>query len=57
MKILLKRGEIDPDKPANDGRTPLSHAARNGREGVVRILLEWEEINPDRLDTFGRTPL
>ena len=57
VKILLGRGEINPDKPDDDGRTPLSHAARNGHEEVVKILLEREEVNPDRLDRFSRTPL
>ena len=57
VKILLGRGEINPDKLDDDGRTPLSHAARNGHEGVVKILLEREEVNLDRPDRFGRTPL
>ena len=57
VKILLGRGEINPDKEDKYLQTPLSHAARNGHEGVVKILLEWEEVNPDWLDRFGRTPL
>ena len=57
VKILLGRGEINPDKPDNDGKTPLSHAGSSGHEGVVKILLEREEVNPDKPDDYGQTPL
>ena len=57
VKILLGRGEIDPDKPDNDGRTPLWQAAWNGHEGVVKILLGREGVNPDKPDILGQTPL
>ena len=57
MKILLGREEVNPDKPDNKGRTPLSFAAKWGREGVVKILLGREEVNPDKPDNNGRTPL
>jgi len=40
------------------GRRPLSWAAMNGHEGVVKVLLEWEGINPDLGDTIeDRSPL
>ena len=45
--MLLGREEVNPDKPANDGRTSLSHAAGNGYEGVVELLLGREEVNSD----------
>ena len=32
--------ELNPDKPDDDGRTPLSFAAENGLERAVEILLE-----------------
>ena len=57
VKLLLERGEINPDKLDNDGRTPLSHAAENGHEGVVKILLGREEVSPDKPDNGGQTPL
>ena len=57
MKILLEREEVNPNKPDNSGQTPLTYAAKNGHEGVVRILLGREEVNPDRTDNEGRTPL
>jgi len=57
VKILLGRGEINPDKPDNGNRTPLSHAASYGHEGVVKMLLGREEVNPDKPDRWGQTPL
>ena len=57
VEILLGRGEINPDKSDNRGRTPLSHAAGNGHSGVVEILLGRGETNPDRPDNDGQTPL
>jgi len=105
VKILLQRGEVDPDKASDKahtasgrkdrelwklkvrnpvarlarahrilqskpqrpdhrfpkfstgGCTPLSFAAGNGHEGVVKILLGREEVNPNKPDNGGRTPL
>ena len=45
--MLFERDEVHPDKPDNDGRTPLSCAAYNGHADVVKILLERVEVNPD----------
>ena len=42
MKILLGRGDVNPDKPDMDGLTPLSCVAAYGHEGVVRIQLDSE---------------
>ena len=36
---LLRRDDIEPDKPGADGETPLLRAVRNGHEGVVKMLL------------------
>jgi len=36
--MLLERAEIDPDKPTNHGRTPLSYAAGHGHTRVVKVL-------------------
>ena len=39
------------------GRTPLSRAAENGHEAVVRLLLVEDGVNPDAKDRYRRTPL
>ena len=57
MRLLLARDDISPDKPDNDGRTPLWGASSNGNEGVVRLLLARDDVNPDKQDNRGRTPL
>ena len=46
MKILLEREDVNPDRLDNRGRTPLWLAAKNGREGVVKLLLEREDVSP-----------
>jgi len=52
VKILLEREEVNPDEPDNDGQTPLSLAAMNGNEGVVKILLGREEVDPCWTEVF-----
>jgi len=56
-KILLGRGDVDPDRPDESSRTPLWWAACNGHEVVVKILLRRDHVNPDRPDMCGRIPL
>jgi len=57
VKILLGRGDVNPDKPDEYGQTPLGFAAENGHEGVVEILLGRGDVNPDKPDEDGQTPL
>ena len=59
VKEMLKyhsNGKTSPSKPDNNDRIPLSHAAKNGRVGVIEILLGWEEVNPDKPGNGGQTP-
>ena len=39
------------------GHTPLTWAARNGHEEVVRVLLGRDDIDPDKPGQGGETPL
>jgi len=57
--MLLQREEVNPDRADTEyGLTPLSWAARNGHEGVVKMLLQQEDVNPDYADPeYGQTPL
>ena len=55
--MLLDQDEVNPDKPDNDGRTPLLHAAWSGHTEVVKMLLDQDEVNPDKPDNDGQTPL
>ena len=40
MKLLLEKGAELESKDTEYGRTPLSWAAGNGHEAVVKLLLE-----------------
>jgi len=57
MRVLFGRKYVNPDRPDNYGRTPLSWAARYGRDESVGLLLEREGVSPDRPDNDGQTPL
>jgi len=48
---------VNPDSPSKYGRTPLSSAAGNGHEGIVKLLLGRKDVNPDSPSKYGRTPL
>ncbi|KAI9766614.1 MAG: hypothetical protein M1840_006425 [Geoglossum simile] len=54
---LLKK-EYNPDLQDSYGRTPLSWAAKNGHEAVVKLLLATERVNLDSKATIYKgTPL
>jgi len=57
VRILLRRDDVNPEKPGHFGQSPLCHAARNGHKGVVKILLGRDDVNPNKPDHKGRTPL
>ncbi|KAH0538139.1 hypothetical protein FGG08_005247 [Glutinoglossum americanum] len=48
-----------PDVDSKDeyGWTPLSWAAKNGHEAVVKLLLDTGKVDVDLKDRYGRTPL
>jgi ankyrin repeat protein len=47
----------DPDLRDTDGRTPLSWAAQNGAESVVKLLITRDDVVADSKDNKDRTPL
>jgi hypothetical protein len=55
-KLLFENSKIDADSKSEDGRTPLSWAAENGHEGVVKLLVE-KVVVVDSKDESGQTPL
>ena len=57
MTVLLATGGVDPDSKDNCGRTPLSWAAQNGHEAVVKLLLATDGVDWDSKDKWGQTPL
>ena len=72
MKLLLERGDIDPNLSDNDGQTPLLYAVSRlwehgnpcglfyptaGHENVIKMLLERGDVDPNSPNSDGRTPL
>jgi len=56
--LLFGRRYVNPDSLCSASQTPLSWAARNGHEGIVKLLLERNDVNPDIPDKLqGQTPL
>ncbi|OAP55707.1 hypothetical protein AYL99_09859 [Fonsecaea erecta] len=57
LKLLYERG-ASLNTADEYGRTPLSWAAGNGHETVVKLLLETGKVDLDSRDNeYGRTPL
>ena len=58
MKLLLGKDGVDPDSKDTRSRTPLSWAAGNGHEAVVKLLLAKDGVDPDSKDSnYNLTPL
>ena len=55
VKILLERGDVNPESSDNDGRTPLMHAERSGKIGVVRLLSEPRPLSSRASQTSDLT--
>ena len=57
--LVDKHGEskIEADLKDGYGRTPLSWAASEGHEAVVKLLVERDDVEADSKDNYGRTPL
>ena len=57
--ILQRAGQVgaDIDAKNDEGRTPLSYAAGNGNETIVKLLVERDDVNVDSRDIDGQTPL
>jgi len=54
--LLLRIGMADIEAKDENGRTPLSWAARGGKKGVVRFLIDYG-AHVNSVDSFGGTPL
>ncbi|KAB8275205.1 ankyrin repeat-containing domain protein [Aspergillus minisclerotigenes] len=54
---LLTTDGVDPFTKNLKGETPLSLAAGNGHEDMVRLLLKVEGSDPDTKNFPGETPL
>ena len=55
--MLLATGKVDADSKDQNSRTPLSWAAEEGHETVVKLLLATGEVDVHSKDLMRRTPL
>ena len=45
------------DSRDDGGQTPLSYAAEEGHEGIVKLLLSRDDVTADSQDRYSQTPL
>ena len=57
VKLLLERGDVDPNRRNKYGQTALACAVLDGNEGLVKLLLQREDVDPYLRDNFLFTPL
>ena len=57
VTALVEIGCYDINEVDSWTYTPLTWAARNGHDEVVKILLEQEGVSPEKADWDNRTPL
>ena len=57
MSLLFGRRYVNPSRPDSYCRTPLSWAAENGNEEIVKLLLKREDVSPEGSNSCGQTPL
>ena len=57
IRLLLARDDVYCDSKDEDGRTPLTWAARFGRPRAVKLLLAQDDVDPNSRDKYGYTPL
>jgi len=57
VKVLLSRGDINPNLVGDFGRAPISWAAKRGHEAMAKLLLAHRDVDPDVPDYFGRRPI
>ena len=55
MELLLAKDGVDPDSKDNDSRTPLSLAAKEGREAVAKLLLK-NGAELESKDKYSQSP-
>ncbi|KAH6848202.1 ankyrin repeat protein [Chaetomium sp. MPI-CAGE-AT-0009] len=56
VEMLLNQF-VDVNDRNGEGRTPLSLAAENGHDAIVKLLVGKDSVKPDTPDNDGRTPL
>jgi ankyrin repeat protein len=57
VQLLLEHKADIESNDGSYGRTPLSYAAGNGHEAIVRLLLDTGRVEAHSKDSNGRTPL
>lgn len=57
VSSLLSRGDIDINKAAANGKTPLEEAVCYGHVEIVKLLLNKDGIDINKAGRNGKTPL